>query len=505
MIITHYMSRRKTTLSKKFNEPIKPENSTNSCLLTTQTKMVLSDPPIQYRTIQKVPFRQKNFTSQAAPVLRYFQFFKLILGAVTVFPIRCILAIFTLLITAVVAKLAHYLRPEDELKYCIFASTNLSKGGWTVVVVNRLVRLFLFCLGLTSIEFKGKVPVDYDQDTPWLKYSVVAAPHSGTFDWAMVVARATRVLSPTIKIEAFKPAKHFISLTAPIVIDRASADSRKQAVKDTSLRIIEGTSHGWFPIICFPEGTNGNRKQFLRFKAGPFIPGKPLIPAIIRYPQDDVNEDNDLMTWPHFGRSVLKTILLCMCRFQTTIVYEFLDPYFPNVEEQKNPNLYAENVRQYMSKEAKLPTSDWTFEDCKLMRFCQKHKFQPEIGGIQFSKIFDNIKFGEKMAKNLLEFYIQTLKKYIYDIDVEKHKKAKKDKNLTYKLMDEKHKKIRGLLPVIKKEILMAEVSNFEFDEHCNLVMKNVEFFGKFLPNYCSFEQLCVVFVQYLKENSGKN
>ena len=44
---------------------------------------------------------------------------------------------------------------------------------------------------------------------------------------------------------------------------------------------------------------------------------------------------------------------------------EFLPVYYPSPAEQKDPKLYASNVRDLMAAELKIPTSDMTFEEVK--------------------------------------------------------------------------------------------------------------------------------------------
>jgi len=436
---------------------------------------------VQYRRLVKQPFRTRKFTSKSA--YKSLQILKLAIGAVTLFPLRIILLFFTVALAYVTAAIGDYLTPRNmapearTLAYCKFAT-----HSWWILVTNRLTRLTLFCLGLTSIKLKGKVPVDYNQDTPWMNYSVVAAPHSGTFDWSLIVAKASRLLSPTIKAEAYKPAQHYIKLTAPIVIDRMSSESRRNAVKETNKRIIDGTSKGWFPVLCFPEGTNGNRKQLLRFKAGPFIPGQPLIPVIIRYPQDDDLNENDLITWAHFGRSVPFSILVCMCRLQTTIVYQFLDPYFPTKEEQQSASLYAENVRQYMAKEAKVETSDWTYDDIRLMKRCRKSRVQPEIGAIKVAKVFENVKKFETISMDLLEVYLSVL-----------------EANMSEREKEQQRASTSKLLPVLNREILVAKLMTCDIYPLGSDMAKIEEIFERRLPNYVSFEQLAIVFAEVLK------
>jgi len=442
---------------------------------------LLENEPIQYRPIPYIPFCQETFTSKASNKFKILQKFKLILGAIILLPVRIILLIFALTGASISAAIATYKKPITV--YGVKA--DCLESQWSIVFTNRFMRLALFALGLTSIEFKGKVPVDFDQNTPWLKYSVVAAPHSATFDWSMIVARATRLLSPVIKAEAglIKGVRHVVRVTMPIVVKRESSESRKEAVLDTNRRINEGNDGNWYPVLCFPEGTNCNRKQFCRFKAGPFIAGKPLIPVIMSYPNDEKIDDNDLVTWPHFGRSVGKTILLGMCRLQTTIIYTFLDTYYPTQEEQKNPSLYAENVRQLMSKQSKIPTSDWTFEDTKLMRICQKSKFQPEIGGIQIAKIFNGIKGYDKIGIELLNDYIDVLKNYM----------PRRSEN-----------RIKGLLPVIEKNIIINEIINKNRNENSLLkdfnTPQNKIYFNEKLPNYVSFEQLSIIYAKLISQ-----
>jgi len=439
------------------------------------TQELLQEEPVQYRPLPYVPFALPTLTSKSKPKVKKFQTFKLLLGFLTLFPLRILLCIIAGLGAWVSGKFACRGKPKTVFGH----AADMRESDWANILTNRFIRLLLFAMGLTSIEFRGKVPVDYDQDKPWLKYSVVAAPHSATFDWAMVVSRATRLLSPVIKAEAglANGVWHVIRTTMPLIVKRESAESRKEAVIDTNRRINEGPEKGWFPVLCFPEGTNGNRKQILRYKAGPFIAGKPLIPVIIKYPNDDNQNDNDLVTWAHFGRSVPTGILLHMCRLQTSIVYQFMDPYYPTEEESKNPSLYAENVRQVMSKEAKLPTSDWTFEDAKLMRICQKNKFQPEIGGIQVAKIFSGLKGSEKHATDLLNKYIECLKKYM----------PKRPEN-----------RVKGLMPVLEKNVVLEDIVGKL--EHGQGNAEILKVYGEKLPSYVSFEQLAAVYAKVITQ-----
>ena len=52
---------------------------------------------------------------------------------------------------------------------------------------------------------------------------------------------------------------------------------------------------------------------------------------------------------------------------------EFLPVYYPSAAEQKDPKLYASNVRDLMAADLKIPTSEMTFEEVK-SRYAKLHK-----------------------------------------------------------------------------------------------------------------------------------
>ena len=52
---------------------------------------------------------------------------------------------------------------------------------------------------------------------------------------------------------------------------------------------------------------------------------------------------------------------------------EFLPVYYPSLAEQKDPKLYASNVRDLMAADLKIPTSEMTFEEVK-SRYAKLYK-----------------------------------------------------------------------------------------------------------------------------------
>ena len=62
----------------------------------------------------------------------------------------------------------------------------------------------------------------------------------------------------------------------------------------TAKAIIERyqENKGWPQLLICPEGMTTNRKALLPFKRGAFLPGKPIQPILIRYPNEV-----DTVTW----------------------------------------------------------------------------------------------------------------------------------------------------------------------------------------------------------------
>ena len=97
-------------------------------------------------------------------------------------------------------------------------------------------------------------------------------------------------------------------------------------------------------LMIAPEGTTKGRDCLLRFRKGAFVPGVPVTPVLLRYPAR------------HFyvGWGVPWNDLFHMWRLLSQVAnfaeVEFLEPYVPDAEEQKDATLYAEHVRETMGR-----------------------------------------------------------------------------------------------------------------------------------------------------------
>jgi len=125
----------------------------------------------------------------------------------------------------------------------------------------------------------------------------------------------------------------------------------------------------WSQLLIFPEGSTSNRKALMSFKPGAFVPGKPVQPILVRYPNDV-----DTVTWTWNQQHGAKSVLwLTLSQPFSRASLEFLPVYNPSPEEIADPKLYASNVRDVMAKALSVPTCDLTFEEVKTM-YGKKYK-----------------------------------------------------------------------------------------------------------------------------------
>ncbi|XP_070508580.1 lysophosphatidylcholine acyltransferase isoform X2 [Chironomus tepperi] len=221
---------------------------------------------------------------------------------------------------------------------------------------------------------------------------LVAAPHSSFFD--AIVIFVTKMSSPIVR-EEDKSLGKLIDMAQPIYVNREDHNSRQLTIQDILNRVK--SNDDWPQTMIFPEGTCTNRTSLIQFKCGAFYPGLPIQPVLIRYPNKI-----DTFTWTWSGPDVLLLIWRTLAQFHTFVEIEYLPVYVPNEEEKKDPKLYAQNVQRLMSKELNIPTSDYTFDDCKLMENAVRTKL------LFAEKLSDVKRFREKigLAQSQIEEYI---------------------------------------------------------------------------------------------------
>ena len=84
------------------------------------------------------------------------------------------------------------------------------------------------------------------------------------------------------------------------------------------------------------------------FKKGPFWPGAPVKPVVIKYEYNHFSMAWESCKFPYH-------LLRCMCQFVNHCEITLLPVYVPSEEEKKSPQLYANNVRKVMAEALGVP------------------------------------------------------------------------------------------------------------------------------------------------------
>ncbi|XP_037030614.1 lysophosphatidylcholine acyltransferase isoform X1 [Bradysia coprophila] len=227
---------------------------------------------------------------------------------------------------------------------------------------------------------------------------VVVAPHSSFFDSIVPISVGAVPCCVLAKIETSSLAffGKLINFTQPIYVSREDPNSRQNTIKS----IIERANSklDWPQIIIFPEGTCTNRSCLITFKPGAFYPGVPVQPVCIRYPNK-----LDTVTWTWEGPGVLKLLWLTLTQIQTACEIEFLPVYVPSDEEKKNPKMFANNVRKVMAKALDVPTSDYTYDDCRLMTRAKELNIPNAADIVEIERLNQKISIDQRhIEENIL-------------------------------------------------------------------------------------------------------
>ncbi|XP_063103156.1 lysophosphatidylcholine acyltransferase 2 isoform X2 [Cavia porcellus] len=133
---------------------------------------------------------------------------------------------------------------------------------------------------------------------------------------------------------------------------------------------------------------------------GAFIPGVPVQPILLRYPNK-----LDTVTWTWQGYTFIQLCVLTFCQPFTKVEVEFMPVQVPSDEEIKNPILFASRVRNLMAEALGIPVTDHTYEDCRLMISAGQLTLPMEAGLVEFTKISRKLKLDwDGIRKHLDEY-----------------------------------------------------------------------------------------------------
>uniref|UniRef100_A0A4W6FJU0 Lysophosphatidylcholine acyltransferase 1 n=1 Tax=Lates calcarifer TaxID=8187 RepID=A0A4W6FJU0_LATCA len=237
--------------------------------------------------------------------------------SVTVFPVRLLLVSFFMLLAWPFAFTASLGRSEFAIE---------PQSWWRRFVdlcLRVIMRVMWFCGGFHWIKVKG------ERAAPSEVPILTVAPHSSYFD-AIPVTMTMCSIVTKLESRSIPVWGTLISYIRPV----------RKTVEEINRRAQSGGE--WPQIMIFPEGTCTNRSSLILFKAGAFIPGLPVQPVVLRYPNK--------LTKPTDVSSRFKILWLTLCQPHNPMEIEYLPIYTPSNEEKENPALFANNVRKLMAK-----------------------------------------------------------------------------------------------------------------------------------------------------------
>ncbi|XP_037654752.1 lysophosphatidylcholine acyltransferase 1 isoform X2 [Choloepus didactylus] len=256
------------------------------------------------------------------------------------------------------------------------------------VLLRAIMRTMWFAGGFHHVAVKGR------RALPTEAAILTLAPHSSYFDAIPVTMTMSSIVmkaeSRDIPIWGT-----LIKYIRPVLVSRSDQDSRRKTVEEIKRRAQLGGR--WPQIMIFPEGTCTNRTCLITFKPGAFIPGVPVQPVVLRYPNK-----LDTITWTWQGPGALEILWLTLCQLHNRVEIEFLPVYSPSEEERRSPALYASNVRRVMAKALGVPVTDYTFEDCRLALAEGQLRLPADTCLLEFAQLVRGLGLKpEKLEKDL--------------------------------------------------------------------------------------------------------
>uniref|UniRef100_A0A8C1Z4C3 Lysophosphatidylcholine acyltransferase 2 n=1 Tax=Cyprinus carpio TaxID=7962 RepID=A0A8C1Z4C3_CYPCA len=277
-----------------------------------------------------------------------------LLGIILV-PLR---GIFLLLVLMVMWPISVMITFRQPLKGAVEPMT-----GWRRFMHKRVMTflgwLYFFGMGF-RVVVKGK------QASSVQAPILAVAPHSSFFDAIVCIeAGLPSTVSRSESLEA-PIFGRFLRCVQPVLVSRKDPDSRRNTILEIERRAKSG-GH-WPQVLIFPEGTCTNRSCLITFKQGAFVPGVPVQPVLIRYPNK-----LDTVTWTW--------------------------------QEKKCPFKFAKSVRAVMAESLGLPVTDHTYEDCRLMIAAGELTLPMEAGLVEFTKISRKLELKWDSVKKELESF----------------------------------------------------------------------------------------------------
>uniref|UniRef100_A0A673N0N7 Lysophosphatidylcholine acyltransferase 2-like n=1 Tax=Sinocyclocheilus rhinocerous TaxID=307959 RepID=A0A673N0N7_9TELE len=284
-----------------------------------------------------------------------------LLGIILV-PLR---GIFLLLVLMVMWPVSVMITFRQSLKGAVEPMT-----GWRRFMHKRVMtflgRLYFFGMGF-RVVVKGK-------QASSVKAPILAvAPHSSFFDAIVCIeAGLPSTVSRSESLEA-PVFGRFLRCVQPVLVSRKDPDSRRNTILEIERRAKSG---GHWPQVSVSTSSI--------IKVCAFVPGVPVQPVLIRYPNKLVSVNSTEVLYSNLP----KVMYIC-------IVFM----------EKKCPIKFAQSVRAVMAESLGLPVTDHTYEDCRLMIAAGELTLPMEAGLVEFTKISRKLELKWDSVKKELESF----------------------------------------------------------------------------------------------------
>ncbi|XP_006121172.2 lysophosphatidylcholine acyltransferase 2 [Pelodiscus sinensis] len=309
-----------------------------------------------------------------------------VLLGIILLPLRAICIALILLLAWPFAALA---------AFCSSGRESVPLVGWkrtmTQCALQCFAHVIFFLMGF-QVKVKGKVAGPLEAPI------FVVAPHSSFFDGIVCVIAGLPSMVSRLENLSAPVFGTILRALQPVVVSRVDPDSRRNTINEITKRATSGGQ--WPQVLIFPEGTCTNRSCLITFKQGAFIPGVPVQPVLLRYPNKV-----DTVTWTWQGYSFKQLCAMTLCQLFTRVEVEFLPVHVPTEEEKKDPTLFANKVRNTMATALNVPVTDHTFEDCRLMISAGQLTLPMEAGLVEFTKISKKLNLKWDPIRNRLDTF----------------------------------------------------------------------------------------------------
>ncbi|KDO33251.1 hypothetical protein SPRG_02060 [Saprolegnia parasitica CBS 223.65] len=232
-----------------------------------------------------------------------------------------------------------------------------------VYPIRGLLRLLLFVLGFYWIDVKYPAA-----KRDMAKTQLIICNHISFIDGIFMAAHCFPSVAIRSDMADIPLVGNVIRALDPVLIERKTAAGRKKAFDDIRNHMID---ENFPPLLIFPEGTTSSQDYLTKFKRGAFVAGLPVQPVILQYPYKHFD-----ISWPP-SVSAAYLLFRMLCQVHMSMQVTYLEPYSPSPEEQASPDVYAENVRQYMAQAMGAKCTNHTFEDvrllCQVGEYAEKH------------------------------------------------------------------------------------------------------------------------------------